>query len=520
MSGTVSINGAALGSRLQQVLLTDDIVPGADVGYEICKTIYLYHPMGGKMVDTPISLAQSQARVLSIPDGPEDTVRDAFLREWEDLRADQHIATAMSLARTYGVGTLGLGAVGVATNDPINFAALAKQQIFISTFDPLNTAGSLVLNQDPQSADFQKVTSVSVAGHTWHRSRVVVVMHEKPIYIAYTGSAFGYVGRSVFQRALYPLKSFISTMVTDDMVARKAGLIIAKMKPAGSVVDRLMQKMFAAKRQMIKEAETDNIIGITTEESIESLNLQNIDGAGKFARDNIITNIALAADMPAKLLNEETFAEGFGEGTEDAAKIVRYVKSVREAMNPLYAFMDRVVQHRAWNRDFFATVQAQFPDEYGRVTYEQAFTRWQNSFTATWPSLVEEPESEKVKVAETKLKAIIDLLGALMQVVDPDNQARLIEWAASNFNALREMFTEPLELDYEAIRDHAQQQADAAKQQPPGGMPGAPGGGGPEGEDGGTQAALGGEGGGEAPAAAASEEAAPAPAQAARAAAA
>ena len=84
-----------------------------------------------------------------------------------------------------------------------------------------------------------------------------------------------------------------------------------------------------------------------------------------------------------------------------------------------------------------------------------------------------------------------------MQTLDPENQARLIEWAAANFNTLREMFTEPLELDYEAIRDHAVEQAEAAKQQQTaGGMPGAPG---AEGPDDGTQAALGGEDGAAAP---------------------
>ena len=126
MSGSIAIAGASLGTQLQQLLMADDIVPGADASYQTCKTLYLYHPMGGKMVDTPISLAQSQPRTLSIPDGPEDMVRDQFLREWENLRADQHIATAMSLARTYGIGTLALGAVGVPVNEPINFATLAR----------------------------------------------------------------------------------------------------------------------------------------------------------------------------------------------------------------------------------------------------------------------------------------------------------------------------------------------------------------------------------------------------------
>lgn len=458
MSGTISVNGAALGTELQQVLMADDIVPGADASYQLCKTLYLYHPMGGKMVDTPISLAQSQARTISIPDSPEDMVREQFNREWLALAADEHIAAAMSIARTYGIGTLGMGVVGQDVNEPVDYTRVAEAHVFFSTFDPLNTAGSLVLNQDPSSPDFQKVVTVAVAGQQWHRSRVVVVMNEKPIYLAYSGSAFGYVGRSVYQRALFPLKSFVSTMITDDMVARKAGLLIAKMKPAGSIVDRVMQRMFDIKRQMLRDGATDNVLGITPEESIESLNLQNIDGAGKFARDNVITNIALAADMPAKLLNEETFAEGFGEGTEDAAKIVRYVKGVREAMAPLYAFMDRVVQHRAWTPEFYRTVQERFPEAYRSVSFQQAFYRWQNSFTAVWPSLVEEPESEKVKVDEAKLKAVVDLVGMLKDECDPDSKAMLFAWAAANFNQNKVLFSEPLELDWQAIAEYEKPQ--------------------------------------------------------------
>lgn len=454
MSGSITVNGAGLGTALQSLLMADDIVPGADVSYQTCKTIYLYHPLGGKMVDTPIRIAQSKPRDIAIPDSPEDLVRDAFLREWEALRADDHIATAMSLARTYGIGTLGVGAVETSPGDPIDFATLYKQRVFISTFDPLNTAGSLVLNQDPNSPDFQKVAGVAVSGQSWHRSRVVAVMNEKPVYIAYSGSAFGYVGRSVYQRALFPLKSFINTMRTDDMVARKAGLLIAKMKQPGSIVDRLMQRLFDIKRQMLKDGETDNVLGITPEESIETLNMQNVDGAGKFARDNILTNIALAADMPAKLLNEETFAEGFGEGTEDAAKIVRYIEEVRKAMRPLYAFMDRVVQHRAWNPGFYRAIQNRFPTEYGDVQYDQAFYAWQNSFSAEWPSLIEEPESERVKVDEAKLKAVTDLVALLLPVCDPDNKARLLMWAASNFNQNKQLFNEPLVLEWEDIANY------------------------------------------------------------------
>ena len=61
-------------------------------------------------------------------------------------------------------------------------------------FDPLNTAGSLVLNQNPNEIDFQKVKGIIVNGRAYHRTRTVVIMNEDPIYISFTGSAFGVIG--------------------------------------------------------------------------------------------------------------------------------------------------------------------------------------------------------------------------------------------------------------------------------------------------------------------------------------
>ena len=46
----------------------------------------------------------------------------------------------------------------------------------------MNTAGSIVLDQDPNSADFQKVGSVTAAGKPYHQSRCCVMMNEDPIY--------------------------------------------------------------------------------------------------------------------------------------------------------------------------------------------------------------------------------------------------------------------------------------------------------------------------------------------------
>jgi hypothetical protein len=86
---TLSITGTGLGSQLTDLMNADTIEPGSDPSYQICKTIYLYHPLGGKMVDGPVKLAQSQPRTISIPNGPEEKVREAFLSEWGRLKCDQ-----------------------------------------------------------------------------------------------------------------------------------------------------------------------------------------------------------------------------------------------------------------------------------------------------------------------------------------------------------------------------------------------------------------------------------------------
>lgn len=450
----LSLNGANLGNSLQDILMAQDILPGDGPSYQLCKTLYSFHPLGAKLADQPISIAQSQSRRISVPEGPEDRLVEAFEREWKAIGADKHIFNCARLARVYGITTLALLTENVSPADPINFEGLSDASIGVNVFDPLNTAGSLVLNQDPNAIDFQKVIGISVQGQNYHRSRTVTLQNGDPLYIEYTSSAFGYVGQSIYQRALYQMKSFISTMVTDNLVAVKAGVLVAKTKQASSVIDRMMAQVGAIKRAFVKEAQTNNVIQIDVDECIESLDLHNLDGAFGMARKNIIENIASAAATPAKLLLNDTFAEGFGEGSEDAKHVAQYIDRIRIWMDPLYDFFDRVVRYRAWNKEFYATIQKDFPDEYEGKPYTTAFYEWSNSFAAEWPSLLAEPPSELVKVDETKLKAVIEMLKALLPDMDPENRVLLIQWAADNFNALKLLFPNPLVLDYDALLNY------------------------------------------------------------------
>ncbi len=457
--------GSNLGANLQALLMADDIAPGHTPSYNLCKTIYLYHPMGAKMVEKPLEIAQSQKRDMKIADGPEDRLLEKFNEEWISLGADGHIFNVMSQARVYGIASIALMEDAKTVAAAVDYTKLWEKEISFNVFDPMNTAGSLVLSQDPLSSDFQHVTEIRVSNQVFHKSRTCVVMNEKPIYISFTNSAYGFVGRSVYQRALFPLKSFVQTMMADDFVAGKAGSMVAKIKQPGSIIDNAMIKMFNIKRGFVRELKNFGVLSIGPEEDVSSLDLTNIAEPLRQSRLDIIENIASATPMPARLLTEESFAEGFGEGSEDAKAVARFIDKVREQMTPLYDFFDKIVMYRAWNPDFYETIQEEYP-EYKGVPYETAFYRWKNSFIKKWPNLLKEPDSELVRLDEVKMRAVM----AMVQIISPqlktegnaENRATLVQWAVENFNNLKLLFGDPLFLDYDEMEKGFKEMAQRA----------------------------------------------------------
>ncbi|MXF49714.1 DUF1073 domain-containing protein [Raoultella sp. Lac2] len=454
--------------ELITLLDSDDIKPGMSAGYQTCKTIYLFHPLGGKMVDRPIKMAMNEPRSVHVAQsyGLEQRLRDAFEREWKSIGADRHIANAARISRIYGVSAIAMLVDNQEPNISLDYRTLYKHNISFNILDPLNTAGSIVLNQDPNAQDFQKVDGIRVAGKPYHKSRCVVVQNEDPIYLAYNPAAFGFTGRSVYQRALFPLKSFIQTMRTDDMVAVKGGLLITRIKNAGAVVNKVMQALGGIKRMMLKRGKTGEVLQIGHEDTIESIDLSNLEKPLDSARNHILENIAAAADMPAIILNSETFAQGFGEGTEDARSVAVYIDNIREWLEPLYDYFIRICQYRAWSIEFFQSLRADFPEL--RNTYSLYFAKWINNFEYRWPSSLKEPESEKVKVDEIRFKAIVSMLEVLLPQVntDDENRTSLIEWAQANANANESLFPQRLDLDFDSLRDNRPEQQ---KPEDPGG---------------------------------------------------
>jgi hypothetical protein len=473
--------GTTPGNALQDLLCAPDIVPGDVVSYETCKEIYLYHPLGSRIVEGPVSLAMAQKRTIKVPDSPGEYCVDAFVDEWKNLAGDFLVHNLLTVSRIYGVASIALLVDGLKSNEVINYWDLPDLNISFNILDPLNTSGSLVLNQNPNAMDFMKYTQIAVAGTAYHPSRTVTITNEKPIYLGYTTSAFGYVGRSAYQRAFYPLKSYIKSLIADDLVETKVGVLVAKIKQPGNFVDNIMSWAAGFKRSLVKEAETGNVLNITPEEDIESLNMQNLEGPHVLARRNILENIANAVDMPVKLLTQESFAEGFGEGSEDAKAVARYMDRLRETMDPVYRFLDRIVMHRAWTPAFFKMLRKKFPEKYADTTYREAFYEWTNSYLAVWPSYLREPDSDQVKVDDTKMKAAISVFQILELSFDPENRTRLVQWLADAVTNNKLLYSSPLELDYQVLlkkfQDMEEQEDKEQEAALMGGMGGGPGGG-------------------------------------------
>ena len=459
---------AGLGTPLMQLLAADSIDPGSEPSYQLCKIIWLYHPLGGKLVEKPVDLALSKPRVISVTRGPEERLKRAFIDEWQAIDATRRIANLAKTARCYGIGALSLSEDGVPTSEPVDPWRLADATLAVNTLDPLNTAGSLVLNQNPTALDFQHVVEVRVQGKTYHRSRTVVLMNGDPVYIAFTTSAYGYVGRSVFQRILYPLKSFVNSMITDDEVVTKAGLLVVKQKQASSIANSLMDRFSGIKRMLLQQGKSGNVLTVGAEDDVQSLNFQNLDGAYGLARKNVLDNIASGAPMPAKMMTEETFAEGFGEGTEDAKAVLQFIDEVRRWLTPAHEWFDRIVMYRAWNEEFYRGIQRDYP-EYRDVDYRTAFYEWKNAFSSSWPNLDKEPESKRIEVSKVKMEATIALLEVLLPELKgaPDARVQLVQWAIANFNELKLLFGSALELEDDDLLDAFKDELE--RNQPPGG---------------------------------------------------
>jgi Uncharacterized protein conserved in bacteria len=246
-----------LSSELMQILDSDAIKPGTDVGYNTCKLLWQFHPLGGKLVEKPINMAMCKPRSYNVETDPDERVVRQFREVWERMGLNEKIKNLFYVSRCYGAAAIGVGTDGVTCKEPLPTFGLREEDVYINVWDPLNASGSMVTDQNPNSRFFQQANAtLKIASKSWHPSRTLKIFNGTPIYLEYQNSTFGFTGRSVFQRVLYPMKSYIGTMVANNLVAKKAGVLVAKTEQNGSVASNLMAAATGKKGKTSKSRKT------------------------------------------------------------------------------------------------------------------------------------------------------------------------------------------------------------------------------------------------------------------------
>lgn len=443
-----------LSSELCKILESDEIQPGTDVGYELCKLLWQYHPLGGKLVEKPITMAMCKPRLYNVETDPDERVVRQFEKVWKRMNMSERIKNLFFVARCYGAAAIGVGSDGTACRDPLPTFGLQEEDVYINVWDPLNAAGSMVTDQNPNSRYFQQANkTLKISGKQWHHSRTLKIFNGTPIYLEYQNSTFGFTGRSVFQRVLFPMKSYVGTMTANDLVSQKAGVMVAKTAQNGSVISGIMAAAAKAKREIVKIARTGGVINIGKDDDIESLNLQNIDKALNAARDNIISDIASGSDVPAVLIKEEAFSNGFGEGTEDSKAISQYVDGVRETIAPVIEYFEQLVQYIAWTEDFFTSLKSDYP-EIITEDYKTTFYQWRLEFTAKWQELVEESPDKHRESDSKVVQQAVAIFSSVSPQVDPGNRAILADWLSNVANSTKTYGDVPLIIDMDTLSNY------------------------------------------------------------------
>ncbi|OXI49280.1 hypothetical protein [Burkholderia aenigmatica] len=417
-------------TQLYNNLVNEVIEPDTGLSYQLAKQIYLSHPMGQRVVDNVINLAFSQERTIS---GIPEDAKKAFKAAWNAARADTAIKNVARHARIYGSSTL--VDLGEGT---------------FKVYDPLITAGSLVGNLDPLSRDFLSPNDPVVRDFKFTPQNSVVAFNGTQVYLAYSQSAFGYTGRSVFYNMLQPLAAFLISMEVDALVLKKSGVLISKTKPVGAAQNRFSMFWQRKKATDVKKALNGNVLAIETDEDINTLNMANTADAMTTARNNVISNIATALDAPAVILQNDVLTNGFGEGKEDSKVIAQFVERYRGEIEHLFEFITPKIQELAWTEEWYASFVMSNP-AYASIPFQSATNYWRNNFEYAWPNYLTEPDSEKVKREESSFNAYAKIYETLQAGIKNPETRRAIAQALielTHEDSMKTLLPMPIDIEF------------------------------------------------------------------------
>lgn len=459
-----ALTGASIGltgqgynniQEFKSLLESTTILPGAQPSYEMCKAIASAHPNGRRIVTASVNLAVAKGCHFNFPDDVENTLEKHLKDVLEEVGGFGPVKSLLEDKRIYGQAVMIIGAwhntldekTGktkkeyAKSTENLSLDQIENWNLFFNIVDPQILGGRQNIGQNPTKEDYQKFGNiVEVESQTYIRSRFIGVLNTVPQWIWWSNSAYSFGGLSAYASCLYQLRTLLELEITLWFITKKMGLLVYKQKQDEDVPTEMSIQAQAHKARKAKRGETGNVLGISIEEDIQSINLTTLHQALAEAKKQALQGIAVATGEPATILGSESFANGWTSGNTDAELVKNFLKNVQtNEVEPVLRFMLSFVMKRAFTPEYLEQYNKEFQKKIRNAD------DLLDSLTIEWPDPLS-TEKDEINLSKEKDKQEIDQLNAFISAYSvisngvqtlPDTVASMTKVLIDNINELK-----------------------------------------------------------------------------------
>lgn len=389
-----------------------------DLSYSECQDIFRFWPLGKRIIEALPNFAMSSPRTFSFGgDAPEDLAK-RFEEVCLDVALDKMIRRTAVYARIYGMASMFIASKdeNISADAPLSYKHASKGFVF-NPLDPLSMGGSVSVELDPLSPNFQQPIAIRVKGKSVHPKRMCVIYNDIPLYLKFNPSSFAFTGQSVFQNMTLLIRSLNRSLIALQRAATKGGSIVRTTKEVAHN-SGISQAALIKNNEMIRNMENDGIAAISAGEQVTFFDISGVQGIEQIVNQiNSLFMMALA-DTPSGILLDKNLSFGLNDGTEDMKAILMAAEHFREVMlRPLYNFADEYLLSLAFNEAWLTDYMEKYPHLYRGKHVEEVFELIRQEYEFSFGELYPLNAKEKEEVSSLKLDNLAKLkeLGATQE---------------------------------------------------------------------------------------------------------
>ena len=381
-------------------IYTQDELLGAykDLSYEECRDIYRFWPLGKRVASALPNFAMSAGRKFIIKDAPPEVI-DKLEKTAQDMGIEQIVNNTCIYARIYGLAFIYLANKNTP-DKPFLYKDILEPHNF-NILDPLAMGGSVRIDIDPTSPNFNKPVDYRIKGNLVHSKRIFYCTNDIPLYYKWNPSSYSWSGPSIYQNMTLLIRSWNRSIIAIQRMATKAASIIVKRKDI-SYDSGISLKALKYNLEMIRNMENDGIAGIRVGEEIEFFQLTGI------AEIDVIINKLHSAlmmalnDTPSGILLDKNLAQSMSDGDNDMKAIIIAVDKFRkDTLTPIYNFLDKFMLYKAFDSGFIKNIIKQYPDLYEGMGVNMIRETWMGNYSFEYNNIYPLSDNE---MADTQSK--------------------------------------------------------------------------------------------------------------------